>query len=32
VKLDAKGQGTGEIMTGAKIRFDKKKESYEIES
>jgi hypothetical protein len=32
VKLDAKGQGTGQIMAAAKIRFDKKKETYEIES
>lgn len=32
VKLDAKGQGTGQIMAAAKIRFDKKKGKYEIES
>ena len=32
VKLDAKGQGTGQIMAAAKIRFDKKKGQYEIES
>jgi hypothetical protein len=32
VKLDAKGQGTGQIMAAAKIRFDKKKGTYEIES
>jgi hypothetical protein len=32
VKLDATGKGTGEIMAAAKIRFDKKKGQYEIES
>jgi hypothetical protein len=32
VKLDAKGQGTGQIMAAAKIRFDKKKGQYQIES
>jgi hypothetical protein len=32
VKLNAKGQGTGTIMAAAKIRFDKKKGQYEIES
>jgi len=32
VKLDAKGQGTGQIMAAARIRFDKKKGKYEIES
>jgi hypothetical protein len=32
VKLDAKGQGTGQIMAAARIRFDKKKGQYEIES
>jgi hypothetical protein len=32
VKLDAKGQGAGQIMAAAKIRFDKKKGQYEIES
>ena len=32
VKLDAKGQGTGQVMAAAKIRFDKKKGQYEIES
>ena len=32
VKLDAKGQGTGQIMAAARIRFDKKKGNYEIES
>jgi hypothetical protein len=32
VKLDANGQGTGQIMAAAKIRFDKKKGKYEIES
>jgi hypothetical protein len=32
VKLDAKGEGTGQIMAAAKIRFDKKKGNYEIES
>lgn len=32
VKLSAKGEGTGQIMAAAKIRFDKKKGKYEIES
>jgi len=32
VKLDAAGNGTGQIMAAAKIRFDKKKGQYEIES
>jgi hypothetical protein len=32
VKLDTKGQGTGQIMAAAMIRFDKKKGQYEIES
>jgi hypothetical protein len=32
VKLDAKGIGTGQIMAAAKIRFDKKKGQYQIES
>jgi hypothetical protein len=32
VKLDAKGQGTGQIMAAAKIKFDKKKGQYVIES
>lgn len=32
VKLDQNGQGTGQIMAAAKIRFDKKKGVYEIES
>lgn len=32
VKLDANGKGTGQIMAAAKIRFDKKKGKYEIES
>ena len=32
VKLNAKGEGTGTIMAAAKIRFDKKKGQYEIES
>jgi len=32
VKLDANGKGTGQIMAAAKIRFDKKKGQYEIES
>jgi hypothetical protein len=30
VKLDANGQGTGQIMAAARIRFDKKKEQYQI--
>jgi hypothetical protein len=32
VKLDATGKGTGQVMAAAKIRFDKKKGHYEIES
>ena len=32
VTLNDKGEGTGKIMAAAKIRFDKKKERYEIES
>jgi hypothetical protein len=32
VTLNAQGQGTGQIMAAAKIRFDKKKGNYEIES
>jgi hypothetical protein len=32
VTLNEKGEGTGQIMAAAKIRFDKKKEKYEIES
>lgn len=32
VKLDEKSPGSGQIMAAAKIRFDKKKEHYEIES
>jgi hypothetical protein len=32
VKLDATGKGSGQIMAAAKIRFDKKKGRYEIES
>ena len=32
VKLDATGKGSGQIMAAAKIRFDKKKAQYEIES
>ncbi len=32
VKLNEKGEGTGQIMAAAKIRFDKKKGQYEIES
>jgi hypothetical protein len=32
VKLEAAGQGTGQLMAAAKIRFDKKKGTYEIES
>jgi hypothetical protein len=32
VKLDATAKGTGQIMAAAKIRFDKKKGKYEIES
>jgi hypothetical protein len=29
---DGSGKGTGQIMAAAKIRFDKKKGQYEIES
>ena len=32
VKLNAKGEGTGQIMAAAKIRFNKKSGQYEIES
>jgi hypothetical protein len=32
VKLDANGQGSGQIMAAARIRFDKKKGQYQIES
>jgi hypothetical protein len=32
VKLDSTGKGTGQIMVAARIRFDKKKGHYEIES
>lgn len=32
VKLNEKDEGIGQIMVAAKIRFDKKKENYEIES
>lgn len=32
VKLDSTGKGTGQIMAAAKVRFDKKKGQYEIES
>lgn len=32
VKLNEKGEGAGQIMAAAKIRFDKKKGHYEIES
>jgi hypothetical protein len=32
VKLDASGKGSGQIMAAARIRFDKKKGQYEIES
>jgi hypothetical protein len=32
VTFNAKGEGTGQIMAAAKIRFDKKKGKYEIES
>lgn len=32
VKLNKQGQGIGQIMVAAKIRFDKKKGNYEIES
>jgi len=31
VTLNAKGEGTGQVMDAAKIRFDKKKGTYEIE-
>jgi hypothetical protein len=32
VRLNEKGEGTGQILVAAKIRFDKKKGHYEIES
>ena len=32
VRLNEKGVGTGQIMAAARIRFDKKKGNYEIES
>jgi len=32
VKLDSTGKGNGQIMAAARIRFDKKKGQYEIES
>ena len=32
LKLNDKGEGSGQIMVAAKIRFDKKKGHYEIES
>jgi len=32
LKLNAKGEGTGQIMAAAKIKFDKKKGQYVIES
>lgn len=32
MKLDDKGQGNGQIMAAARIRFDRKKGNYEIES
>lgn len=32
VKLNDKGEGNGQILVAAKIRFDKKKAHYEIES
>jgi hypothetical protein len=32
VNLNLQGQGTGQIMAAARIRFDKKKGKYEIES
>ena len=32
VKLDQTGKGSGQIMAAARIRFDKKKGQYEIES
>ncbi len=32
VKLDSEGKGTGQFITAAKLRFDKKSGKYEIES
>jgi hypothetical protein len=32
VRLNSKGEGSGQIMVAAKLRFDKKKGQYEIES
>ncbi len=32
VKLDAQGNGSGQIMSSAKIRFDEKSGQYQIES
>jgi hypothetical protein len=32
VKLNEKGEGTGQVMAAAKIKFNKKKGNYEIES
>jgi len=32
VTLNEKGEGSGQIMVATKIRFDKKKQHYEIES
>jgi hypothetical protein len=32
VTLNDKGEGSGQVIVAAKIRFDKKKEHYEIES
>jgi len=32
VKLNEKGEGTGQIMAAAKIKFNKKEGRYEIES
>jgi len=32
VKLNDKGEGTGQIMAAAKIRFNKKSGHYEVES
>jgi hypothetical protein len=32
VTLNEKGEGTGQVMAAAKIRFDKKKNEYQIES
>ena len=32
MKLNEKGEGTGQIMAAAKIRFDKKNGKIEIES